>query len=88
MKYMLSRERFHSASHHNNKMSEIFESHWGIYIIHTKGYPQQHWVPHKAKDKVRVKENGDLGKKEQASPPATRGLKLWVESWAHDVVGR
>lgn len=93
MKYRLSCKCFPSASHHSNKTSELFKSHWGIYIIYTKGCPQQLWeFPAKPETRQKTKENRILWKKAQgdkisrnvwaqAMGARSYGHMMWWGSW-------
>lgn len=82
MKYKLSCKCFLSASHHNNKMSQIFRSHWSVYIIYTKGCPQQHWELPARQGKGRrwTRSESYERKLKEIRSPEMCGHKLWVGS--------
>lgn len=82
MKYRLSCKCFLSASHHNNKMSQIFRSHWSIYIIYTKGCPRQHWEfpARQGKGRRWTRSESYERKLKEIRSPEMCGHKLWVGS--------
>lgn len=89
MTYRLTCKCFLSALHHNNKMSETFRSHWGIYITYIKGCPQRHWeFPASQGQGIRWKrlEYYERKLKEIRSPCV--GQSYGYEVGTHDVVGQ